>query len=251
MKKLIKMLIEDNSFAVESTDALKEQIEAEMKKESPDIDLINELVLTISEDENYPPTDLNIETEYKKIIDKGRRKPGFSYIKAFFTAACAIIVLSNIISYSAYGENLYTIVTKNEDKIHFNFLKSDQKEKSVFEYDEYGVKKFYENIGMKVESPMYFPKGFEIIEKRLDENLVTLSNGIGQVDISFMNLSRGLTIAGINPNESVIHVNGHIATYINDENADWLIYKFDDIVAIYDFQYINDEEIQKIIESIE
>ena len=129
MKKLIKMLIEDNSFAVESTDALKKQIEAEMKKESPDIDLINELVLTISEDENYPPTDLNIETEYKKIIDKGRRKPGFSYIKAFFTAACAIIVLSNIISYSAYGENLYTIVTKNEDKIHFNFLKSDQKER--------------------------------------------------------------------------------------------------------------------------
>ncbi len=251
MKKLIKMLIDDNSFTVESTDALKKQIEAEMKKESPDIDLINELVLAISEEENYSHTDLNIEREYKKIIDKGRRKPGFSYIKVFFTAACAIIVLSNIISYSAYGENLYTLVTKNEDKIRFDFLKSDQKEKSAFEYDKYGVKKVYENMGMKVESPMYFPKGFEITEKRLDEHLVTLSNGIGQVDISFMNLSRGLTIDGINPNESVIHVNGHIATYINDENADWLIYKFDDIVAIYDFQNINDKEIQKIIESIE
>lgn len=250
MKKLIKMLIEDNSFTVESTDALKKQIEAEMKKENPDIDLINELVLAISEDENYPHTDLNIEKEYKKIVDKGRRKPGFSYIKAFFTAACAIIVLSNVISYSAYGENLYTLVTKNEDKIRFDFLKSDQKEKSAFEYDEYGVKKVYENIGMKVESPMYFPKGFEITEKRLDEHLVTLSDGKGQVDISFMNLSRGLTIDGINPNESVIHVNGHIATYINDENADWLIYKYDDIVAIYDFQYISDEEIEKIISSI-
>ena len=98
---------------------------------------------------------------------------------------------------------------------------------------------------------MYFPEGFVITEKRVSEQLVTLSDGKGQVDISFMPLRRGLTVDGVNPNESIIHVNGHIATYINDENADWLIYKFDDVVAIYDFQYLSDEEIDKIISSIE
>lgn len=251
MKKLIKMLIEDNSFTVESADTLKKQIKAEMKKKSPDIDLINELVVAISEAENYTEADIDIENEFRIITEHKRKKPVLSYIKGFVAAACAVVVISSIVSYSAYGESIYTLVVKNDNKVHFDFFNSDENEKDSFKYDSYGVKYFYECLGMKVESPMYFPEGFEITEKRIGEQLVTLSDGERKVDISFMSLNRRLTVDGINPIESVIHVNGHIATYINDENADWLIYKFDDIVAIYDFQNLSDEEIDKIITSIE
>jgi hypothetical protein len=251
MNELINMLLKDNSFSVKSADTLRKELEAEMKKDNPDIALINELVLAISEAENYSQADIDIENEFRKVKTYKRKKPVLSYIKGFVAAACAVFVVSNVISYSAYGENLYTLVLKNDDKIHFDFFKSDDKTRDSFKYDSYGVKKFYECLGMNIESPMYFPEGFEITEKRHSEHLVTLSDGKGQVDISFMSLSRGLTIDGVNPNESVIYVNGHIATYINDENADWLIYKFDDIVAIYDFQYLSDEEIDKIISSIE
>lgn len=251
MKKLIKMLIEDNSFTVESADILKKQIKAEMKKKSPDIDLINELVVAISKAENYTEADIDIENEFRIITEHKRKKPVLSYIKGFVAAACAVVVISSIASYSAYGESIYTLVVKNDNKVHFDFFNSDENEKDSFKYDSYGVKYFYECLGMKVESPMYFPEGFEITEKRIGEQLVTLSDGERKVDISFMSLNRRLTVDGINPIESVIHVNGHIASYINDENADWLIYKFDDIVAIYDFQNLSDEEIDKIITSIE
>lgn len=251
MKKLIKMLIEDNSFTVESADTLKKQIKAEMKKKSPDIDLINELVVAISEAENYTEADIDIENEFRIITEHKRKKPVLSYIKGFVAAACAVVVICNIASYSAYGESIYTLVVKNDNKVHFDFFNSDENEKDSFKYDSYGVKYFYECLGMKVESPMYFPEGFEITEKRIGEQLVTLCDGERKVDISFMSLNSRLTVDGINPIESVIHVNGHTATYINDENADWLIYKFDDIVAIYDFQNLSDEEIDKIITSIE
>lgn len=251
MNELINMLLNDDSFSVKSADALRKELEAEMSKDNPDVDLINELVLAISEAENYSQADIDVEKEYSKITAVKDRKPILSYVKGVVAAACAVGVLSNVISYSSYGENIYTLVVKNDDKIHFDFFKADDNESDSFEYDIYGVKKFYECLGLKIESPMYFPEGFEITEKRVNEQLVTLSDGKGQVDISFMPLRRGLTVDGVNPNESVIHVNGHIATYINDENADWLIYKFDDVVAIYDFQYLSDEEIDKIISSIE
>lgn len=251
MNELINMLLNDDSFSVKSTDAFRKELEAEMEKDNPDFDLINELVLTISEAENYSQADIDVEKEYSKITEVKRRKPILSYVKGVVAAACTVVAISNVISYSSYGENIYTLVVKNDDKIHFDFFKSDENASNSFEYDSYGVKKFYECLGLKIESPMYFPEGFEITEKRICEQLVTLSDGKGQVDISFMPLNRGLTLDGVNPNESVIHVNGHIATYINDENADWLIYKFDDIVAIYDFRYLSDEEIEKIILSIE
>lgn len=251
MKKLINMLLADDSFSIKSSDVLRKELETEMTKENPDINLINELVMAISEEENYPQTNSDVEIELKKFSELKKRKSVFSYIKGFVIAACAVIVVSNVISYSAYSENLYTLVTKKGDKVHFEFFKSDKIEKPSFKYDEYGIKEVFKNMGMKIEAPMYLPPRFEITEKRLSEHLVTLSNGEGQIDISFIELNRGLTVDGINPNESVIYVNGHIATYINDDNANWLIYKFDDYVAVYDFQNINDEEIQKIIESIE
>lgn len=251
MKDLIKKLLEDNSFEVNDAETLRNELDFEMQRDKPDIDLINEIVNAIAEAENFSERDTDIEAEYRNITNKVKRKPILRFAKGFAATACVVLVISNVITYSTYGENLYTLVTKNEDKIHFDFLKSEEKNNNSFEYDEYGIKKCFENLEMKVESPMYFPEGFEITEKRLDEHLITLSDGVGQIDISFMELNRGLTVDGVNPNETVIKINGNIATYINDDNADWLIYKFDDIVAIYDFQNISDEEIDKIISSIE
>ncbi len=249
--KLFEYLCNDKDFSVRTAEELRCELEAEMQKESPDTDLINELVTAISETENIPPVDVNIESEYAKVTSGRQKKPLLRRFKIIAAAACGIFVISNAFTYSAYGDNLYTLVVKDDNKIHFDFFQSDEKSNESFKYDEYGVKKFYECLGMKIESPMYLPEGFEITEKQFKEQLVTLSDGKGRVDISFMSLKRGLTIDGVDPNESVIYVNGHIATYINDENADWLIYKFDDIVAIYGFRNLSDEEINKIITSIE
>ena len=143
MNELINMLLNDDSFSVKSADALRKELEAEMEKYNPDVDLINELVLAISEAENYPQADIDVEKEYSKITAVKGRKPILSYVKGVVAAACAVGVLSNVISYSSYGENIYTLVVKNDDKIHFDFFKSNDNESDSFEYDIYGVKKFF------------------------------------------------------------------------------------------------------------
>ena len=118
MNELINMLLNDDSFSVKSADALRKELEAEMSKDNPDADFINELVLAISEAENYSQADIDVEKEYSKITAVKVRKPILSYVKGVVAAACAVGVLSNVISYSSYGENIYTLVVKNDDKIH-------------------------------------------------------------------------------------------------------------------------------------
>lgn len=251
MKKLIDTFLQDDSFTVKFAAELRNELDSEMAKENPDLDLVNELVLSIGEMENLPVTEIDIDREYKKILRNDVNKPVLCRLRAFFIAACAMIFISNIISYSAYGESVCALITKKGDKITFNFHNSGKSHEYSFEYDSYGVKRTFEDLGLKVESPMYFPKGFEITEYHLDEDFVTLSDGVGQVNVSFMKFGAGVTVDGINPIEHSICVNGHPGTYISDENAYWLIYQFNEIVAIYDFQNLNREEIDKIIASIE
>lgn len=247
--RLFEHLCNDKNFVVRTAEELRCELEAEMQKESPDTDLINELVLAISEAENLPPVNIDIEKEYTKITINKNKKPVLRRFKVIAAAACAILTLSNIYTYSAYGNNLYTLVTKKNHFISFKFLDSDKTDKNKFCYDDYGVKKFFEELGMKVEAPMYYPDNFVITEKHPDEFILTLSDGTGQVDISFYTTNM-LSVHGVKPDSSVISVNGHEATYICDENADWLIYKFDDITAVYDFINLSDKEINKIISSI-
>ncbi len=253
--KLFEYLCNDTDFAVRTADELKCELEVEMQKEHPDTDFINELVLAISEAEYFSPVDIEIERDYTKIIAHKKKKPVLRKFKVIAAAACTILVVSNLYTYSAYGNNLYTLITTKNNFISFRFLDSDKTDKNKFCYDDYGVKKFFEELGMKVEAPMYYPENFVITDKNPDEFILTLSDGAGQVDIAFYSEEKvpGLSIHGITPDNSVkysISVNGHEATYVKNENADWLIYKFDDIIAVHDFINLSDEEINKIISSI-
>lgn len=249
--RLFEHLCNDKNFVVRTAEELRCELEAEMQKESPDTDLINELVLAISEAENLPPVNIDIEKEYTKITINKNKKPVLRRFKVIAAAACAILALSNIYTYSAYGNNLYTLVTKKNHFITFKFLDSDKTDKNKFCYDDYGVKKFFEELGMKVEAPMYFPENFVITEKHPDEFTLTLSDGTGEVGIAFYNKKLpALSIQGISPDSSIILINEHDANYVQDENADWLVYKFDDIVAVYFFANLSDKEINTIIDSI-
>ncbi len=251
--RLFEHLCNDKNFVVRTAEELRCELEAEMQKESPDTDLINELVLAISEAENLPPVNIDIEKEYTKITINKNKKPVLRRFKVIAAAACAILALANVYTYSAYGDNLYTIITKDKDYLNFRFLDSDKTDKNKFCYDDYGVKKFFEELGMKVEAPMYYPDNFTITKKKDKERIIVLSNGTGQIDISFNDRVQSfspVSIHVVDPDESVIYVNGHKATYVKDENADWLVYKFDDIVAVYVFQNLSDKEINTIIDSI-
>lgn len=252
-ENIFEKIYSDTSVMLPDNSELNDMLEAEIAKENPDIELIDELISAIAENDNLIIPDVDVESGLFNI----KRKAGINRRKGFFkrklsaivAAACAILALSNIYTYSAYGNNLYTLVTKKNHFISFKFLDSDKTDKNKFCYDDYGVKKFFEELGMKVEAPMYYPDNFVITEKHPDEFILTLSDGTGQVDISFYTTNM-LSVHGVKPDSSVISVNGHEATYICDENADWLIYKFDDITAVYDFINLSDKEINKIISSI-
>ena len=84
--------------------------------------------LTYSNYQNDETADIDVEKEYSKITAVKGRKPILSYVKGVVAAACAVGVLSNVISYSSYGENIYTLVVKKDDKIHFDFFKADDNE---------------------------------------------------------------------------------------------------------------------------
>ncbi len=251
-ENLIEMLIADDFFKVKSVEYLRNELEVEMQKENPHIDIINELVLAIDEAENMNQTEFDTAEEYKKIRNMKRKNSIFKKMGKVAVAVCTIFALSNAVTFSTYGESLVSVMSKSGKEVFIKFFGSDEITDNVIRYDEYGVKKYYEELGLTVEAPMYFPDGFEITTKRPDENIITLSNGEKQVDISFRSENLpALTVKGDNPDESYITVNGHRGTYIEDERADWLVYQFNDIVAVYDFQNLSHEEIEKIISSIE
>lgn len=257
-KELFEMLCNDASFKSESADELRRELELEMSKEAPDTSLIDEIVKSIMETENVPQINFDIDNEYKKIASRKRKRIRFSVMKKIIAAACVVLVISNVISYTVYGKDIFSaIVTRFSDSLNFDFRKEgDFSAVHTNEYDDYGIKKKFEEYGHYVEVPMYIPKGFEITNYR-EENTskIDLSKGEQTICLSFQFFKskeevNRYFIQDDNTDYKEITINGHDGYYVTGDNADWITYRFDNTIAVYAFVNVDRSEIKKIIKSI-
>lgn len=257
-EKLFEMLCNDSSFKLQSADELRRELELEMAKSEPDITLIDELVQSITETENIPQINFDIEKEYKKIAARKRKSIRFGMLKKIIAAACAVLVISNIISYTVYGKNIFSvIVTRFSNFLSFDFRnENDSSAVYTSEYDDYGIKKKFEEYGHYVEVPMYIPDGFVMRDYR-EESVVMLDldRGDEYICLSYIFYEneedvKKFSIQDDNTEYEEITVNGHNGYYITGKSAYWITYRFDNTIAIHSFSNMEHSEIDKIIKSI-
>ena len=256
-REIIDMLCTDDSFRIEDTEQLRKQLESEMLKSEPDIDLIEELVSLIMLSEDLSPKTFDTTLEYNKITTKRRKKIIPTFIKRALITACMILFIGNIVTFTAYGKDLFTVITHIGRYINIDLTEDNGSPVEQTDiYDEYGIKKLFEEEGHYIETPMYLPDGYHITEYRKDATpILDLSDGKGKVSISFMFYEsdeevRNFSILEEKSTETEITVNGHTGYYITTEKGNFLTYRFENTIALYAFSDIDQNEISKIINSI-
>ena len=257
-KEILEMLCNDDSFKSQNADELRRELDIELSKSEPDITLIDELVKSIMEAENIPQIDVDIRKEYRKIASRKRKRIRLSPFKVIAAAACAVLLIGNIVSYTVYGKDFFSaIVTRFSHSLNFDFRKEGNfSAVHTNKYDDYGIKKKFEEYGHYVEVPMYIPNGFEITNYREEHtSKIDLSKGEQTICLSFdffeskEEVNRYF-IQDDNIDYKEITVNGHDGYYITSDNADWITYRFDNTIAVYAFINVDRSEIEKIIKSI-
>lgn len=251
------MLCTDDSFKIENAEQLRRQLESEMLKFEPDTDLVDELVSSIMLSENLPSKTFNTTLEYNKITTRKRKKIIPSFTKRALITVCMILFIGNIVTFTAYGENLFTVITHIDRYINIDL--TDDNSTSIEhtdQYDKYGIKELFEEEGHYIETPMYLPDEYCITEyKKEAAPILTLSDGKGEVNISFMFYDsdeevRNFSILEEKSTETEITVNGHTGYFIETEKGDFLTYRFENTIAVYAFTNIDQIEVSRIINSI-
>ena len=256
-REIIEMLCADDSFKIEDTEQLRRELESEMLKSEPDIDLVEELVSLIMLSENLPSKSFDTASEYHKITTRKRKKTIPVFIKRTLIAASMILLIGNIVTFTAYGEDLFTVITHIGRYINIDFTEDNGSPvEHTDTYDQYGIKKLFEEEGHYIEAPMYLPDGYRITEYRKEATpILDLSDGKGKVCISFMFYEsdeevRDFSILEEKSTDTEITVNGHTGYFIETEKGDFLTYRFENTIAVYSFIDIDKNEIRRIINSI-
>lgn len=262
-EKLFEMLCNDSSFKLPSANELRRELDIELSKPEPDIALVDELVKSVMEAEGVPQINVDIDEEYRKIASRKRKRIRLSPLKLIAAAACAVFLIGNLVSYKVYGKNFFSaIVTEIYYGLDLDF-KNENHSSAVHneEYDDLGIKKGFEEEGYYVEIPMYIPEGFEITNHRSNDQKdyhiaeYVLRRGEEEVCIGFQFFRDeekvdNFGIGGIIIEYEETTINGHDGFYIKSDDADWVTYRFDNTIAVYDFINMDSSEIEKILRSI-
>lgn len=180
-ENIFNKICSDSSILLPDNAELNELLEAEIAKENPDTELIDELISAIAENDNLIIPDVDIESQLFSIKRKAginRRKGFFKPKKAAIAAVIALIAVGNISALTVSGENLFTAAFRKGEQIFIDLkkIKNDSQSSkydfspTVSEDDPYGIRYFcsvYDEIPPVV--PTWIPDNLLYHE-------VTLSN---------------------------------------------------------------------------
>ncbi len=180
-ENIFEKIYSDTSVMLPDNSELNDMLKAEIAKENPDTELIDELISAIAENDNLIIPDIDIENQLFSIKRKAginRRKGLFKQKKAAIAAVVALITVGNISTLTVSGENLFTAAFRKGEQIFIDLkkIKNDSQSSeynfspTVSEDDPYGIRYF---CSIYDETPPVVPTW---IPDNLSYHEVTLSN---------------------------------------------------------------------------
>ena len=268
-EKSIISLLEDKNIIIPELPELEKMLSDELAKDSPDFDLVDEITELIIE---IRGKDNSIDTE-KMIDDIKHRsvKHSRKIIRFILTAAASLVIMGNIITVNAKGESfLAVIMNKTQHDVNFDFKDDRRFDGEVSgRYDPYGIKKQCEKYGFVPEAPMYLPSNLNYY---VSDKTDMKDSKSGYFKFRFASHSSSFTalyfiyddpenmdeigIKNKMKDYREVTVNDHSAvlgTYLTDSGNEFcgITYRKGNVVANFFFEQISDDEIDKIIQSIE
>ncbi len=262
--EILQKIRSDNSIPELMVQELEQRLDMELKKKSPDYDLIEELSLQILESREQAVKEIDIQFEISKVKQKAIiKEKRFRYPKlaVAISVACLMIVCANTISVAAWGINIFSaIVEITKSGISIDFDKSEVIKLPTSEDDPYGIKEKCSEYGIEPVIPQYLPDGFELTEVTNEESDnstyvdFVFQNGNQKISISFEKFSSSIPNIGVpsdNYNIAEIEINGEKAIISQEDNQYTAVYCNDNIVTTFFTQDVDYSECEKIIKSLD
>ncbi|MBR4021833.1 MAG: hypothetical protein IKI94_04435 [Ruminococcus sp.] len=152
-ENIFEKICSDTSVVLPDNSELNDMLEAEIAKENPDTELIDELISAIAENDNLIIPDVDVESEFFSIKRKAgtnRRKGFFKQKRAAIAAVIALVAAGNICTLTVFGENLFTAAFRKGEQILIDLSKIEtDSESSEYDFsppttddDPYGIRYF-------------------------------------------------------------------------------------------------------------
>lgn len=260
-----KVLSDEKSFTVKSTEELEAMIDKELSKPDNEIDyeLVNELTLQAIEEKGQKPLHNDVDEKLKELksiqsMEKKRfRLPKWSI---GLVAACVMLMCANVVSVSAWNMNIFTLIvelTQGGVKIDFNNQKEEEIILHTSDDDPYGIIAKCVEDGITIETPHYLPEGFKLTTcetETPEENkfvVMTFKKGTELISFSFEAALDGpVGIPSDKHNISETTINGHTAIISKEDNQMIAVFKSGDFMFTMFTQDVDYAECDKILNSI-
>lgn len=180
-ENIFEKICSDTSVVLPDNSELNDMLEAEIAKENPDTELIDELISAIAENDNLIIPDVDVESEFFSIKRKAgtnRRKGFFKQKRAAIAAVIAIIAVGNISTLTVSGDNLFSAAFRKGKQIFIDLSKIEtDSESSEYDFsppttddDPYGIRYFcsiYDEVPPVV--PTWIPDSLSYHEVTLSD----------------------------------------------------------------------------------
>lgn len=173
--ELFDKIISDASVEAMTVSQLREQLDAEMKKNVPDYDLIDEITCAILEAEDIAADNTDISEAISQIRRKNSiKKKKISWI-GIAAAACIVFALNNYSLLKANGFNFFEALISSGDgilidlnKVHSDNPATDNMDiyeftPEISENDPYGMKYLCSLYGFDVPVPYELPENMKYL----------------------------------------------------------------------------------------
>lgn len=245
------------------SEELEKQLDFELKKPSPDYDLVDELTKAILEARGKTVKEIDVKPEIQAIRQRKIKRIRFPKWTVAVSAACVVLIGANVLSVSAWDMNIFSAIvefTKGGMSVDLN-QKQDIIELPISEGDPYGIKAKCAEYGISPLTPYYLPEGFELVDFYADINeAISDICFFYQKDEVKLNItytkyadSENIPFVGI-PSDTYnlqeTEINGQIMYILKEDKQFTATFLNGDIVYMVTSNKLNYDECQKVIESI-
>lgn len=241
----------------------EKQLDLELKKSSPDYDLVDELTKTILETRGKVVKEIDVNPEIKAIRQRKIKRIRFPKWAVSLSAACVMLLCANCISVFAWDMNIVSAViefTKGGFSVDFGKNEYEVIELPTSENDPYGLIAKLAEYDIEFETPHYIPEGFVLTEvnTNVNEEIWNTVRFIYRNDrqnfsidfTSYYDYVPKTVIASDHYNISEINVNGSPAIVSKEDNQYSITYQKNKTVFFLFSQDVPYDECEKIVESI-
>lgn len=259
--QILEKIRSDTSLDEITCEELEKQLDSELAKSSPDLDLVDELTVAILEARGTTVKEVDVQNEIATIRRKGIRRFRCPKWAVAVCAVCVTLIGANMMTVSAWGTNIVSSFIKiTNSGVHVNFNKMNHEvHLPTSEDDPYGFIAKLAEYDIEFETPHYIPDGF--ILTHIDTNVSDFSsdvcfiyeNGKQHFSLDFEKFYGVIPEIGIPSdhfNISITEVNGSPAIVSKEDDQYTITYEKDKTVFFMFSVDVPYHECERIVASI-